>query len=395
MIPEENQGLRLSIEALLENFLVQRKDDPELFREILNHEITIRKFMMTNLGYQLKLDSEVVKLDKVPYFSREWMGIQHFKNELDYVFLMALFASLESKTFDDGFLLSNIIEDVKKFLMDIFEVDWKERHQRESLARALTFAQEVELIKIRDGELASFEKSEQGEVLYESTPLIRYQFRNFSKRMSDFQSTEEMLHDGLDVENPRHTLFRKLYFEPVVFFDELSKEEIDYIQDKSSYQELKDQIESFTFFKLERMYQCLFLGHPERKQNLQQHPSRKHESYIVAQVAYLLVGQLRNMKEKPFGLWEMKNSEFEELLQETRDNFQLGWSSKMRDMTFGKFKQMVLDYMTSWKLATYDEDTLRVTIYPSFIRVIGEYEPELRDYINTENLRRKSNGSRA
>ncbi len=392
MTTEENNGLRVGIEALLENLLVQRKGDSELFREILNNEKIIRKCMMTNFGYQLKLDSEVAKVEKIPYFSREWMGIEHFKDELDYVFLMAVFASLETKTFDDGFLLSNLIDDIRKFLLDIFEVDWKVCHQRESLARALLYAQEVELITVRDGAISDFERSEEGEVLYESTPLIRYLFRNFSIRTEDFHSPREMLLDGLDVDNPRHTLFRKLYFEPVVFFDELTKEEIEYLNDSSNYADMKEQIESFTFFELERLYQCLFLVHPERKLNLHQHPSRKHESYIVAQVAYTLVSQIKNMEEKPFDLIVLKNSEFEHLLQETKNNFQLGWSSKMRETTFTKFKQIVLDYLTSWKLATYDKDTMQITIYPPFIRTIGEYEPELRDYIDTEKLRRKTNG---
>jgi uncharacterized protein (TIGR02678 family) len=395
MITEENHGMRMSIEALLENFLIQRKHDTELFREIISHEKTIRKYLMTNFGYQLKLDSEVAKVEKIPYFSRDWMGIQHFKDELDFIFLMAVFASLETKTFEDGFLLSNLIEDIKKFLLDIYEIDWKVRHQRESLARALLYAQEVELIKVRDGDLTDFEKSEEGEVLYESTPLIRYQFRNFSKRIEDFQGAIDMLLDDLDIENPRHTLFRKLYFEPVVFFHELTNEELEYLNDIYNYDELKEQIEGYTFYELERMYQGIMLVHPERKLNLHQHPSRKHESYIVAQVAYMLVNQLKNMDEKPFNLLELKNSDFEQLLQDTRNHFQLGWSSKMRETTFAKFKQIVVNYMVGWKLATYDDYTMYITIYPSFIRTIGEYEAELRDYIDSENMRRKTqNGNR-
>ena len=396
MIAEENYGLRISLETLLENFLVQRKYDTDIFREIINHEKTIRKYLMTNFGYQLKLDSEVAKLEKIPYFCRDWMGIQTFKDELDYVFLMALFAFLETKTFEDGFLLSNLSEDIKKFLLNIYEIDWKERYQRESLARALMYAQEAELIKVRDGDLTDFEKSEEGEVLYESTPLIRYQFRNFSKRIEDFQDTSDMLLDGLDGENKRHTLFRKLYFEPVVLFSELTNEEMDYLNDKYNYEDLKEQIEGYTFYELERLYEGIMLVHPERKMTLHQHPSRKHESYIVAQIAYMLSHQIQNMKEKPFGLIELKNSEFEQLLQDTKVHFQLGWSSKMREMTLTKFKQMIVNYMVGWKLATYDEDTMYITIYPSFIRSIGEYEADLRDYIDSENIRRKTlNGSRA
>lgn len=394
MMSEENKGLQLGIEALLENFLVQRKDNPEVFREILSSEKMIRKYMVTNFGYQLKLDSETAKLEKIPFFSRDWMGIQSFKNELDYVFLMALFSILETKSFEDGFLLSSIIEDVKIFLLGkdeenlIYEVDWKVKHQRESFSRALLRAQETGLIKLLDGELSSFEKSEEGEVLYQSTSLIRYQFRNFSKKIDSFETTEEMLLDGLDKENVRHSLFRKLYFESVLFFDELSEEEMQYLNDKYNYEDVKQQIELYTFFRLERMYNCICLVQDVRRLNLQQHPSRKHESYIVSQIAYRIVGLLR--EEKPFGLLVLENSRFEDLLKDVIQHFSLGWSSSMRDKTpFSKFKQIILDYMTSWKLASYDDATMKITIYPSMIRTVGEYDADLRDYIDTENIRGK------
>lgn len=390
MMNENKFGLKSAIEALLENFIVQRKDDPDLFREILRNEKIIRKYMINNFGYQIKLESEIAKVEKIPYFGREWMGVQNFKDELDYVFLMALYASLETKTFEDGLLLSSLIDEIKKFLIEIHDVDWKIRYQRESLARALMYAQATGFIRVRDGELSDFEKSEEGEVLYESTSLIRYQFRNLSKRMDDFKTTEEMRFDGLNMENARHTFFRKLYFESVLFFNELSDAELELLNDETNYIDIKTQIEEFTFFRLERMYQCIYLTYSERKLNLQQHPSRKHDSYIVSQVAYMFVQKLINMEEKPFNLVVLRNSEFEELLRETKEYFYLGWSKKMRETTFAKYKKMVLHYMLSWKLADYDDDIMQVTIYPSFIRTIGEYEPELRDFINSEIIKNKN-----
>jgi uncharacterized protein (TIGR02678 family) len=160
-----NEGLQLAIEALMENFIVERRRDTELFRHILNSEKTIRRFVTESFGYQLKLDSDQAKLEKIPYYSREWMGIKEFRDELDYMFLMSILAYLEKKQPEEGFLLSDIVEEVKQFLSDIQSVDWKKRTDRRSFVTAIQFANELNLIYAKDGEIESFEESEEGEVL--------------------------------------------------------------------------------------------------------------------------------------------------------------------------------------------------------------------------------------
>lgn len=394
MIQETNEGIQLAIEALLEKFIVQRKDNPEVFRNIIYNEKKLRLFMSKNFGFQIKLDSDTAKLEKIPYHAKKWMGINTFKNEIDYTFFMALLAILETKSSDDGFLLSSVIEDIKLFLMDIYEVDWKLHYQRESLARALLCTVDLELLRVLDGNISDFEKSEEGEVLYQTTHLIRYMFRNLSKPFHSFGTVEELLFDGLDIENLTHTILRKVYFEPVVFFKELTPEEQDFINDKANYEEMKFNIEHYTGFKLERTYQCLYLTREERKRNLVQHPNISGISNVLLHVANTLAKKIENMEEKPMDLIQLKNSEFESLLKETQHHYALGWSKTMREMPFNKFKEAVIKYATEWKLAEYDDMTMLVTIYPSFIRTIGEYENDLREYIDEFNAKEDSDGSR-
>ncbi|WP_339254327.1 TIGR02678 family protein [Sporosarcina sp. FSL W8-0480] len=378
---DTKEGLVVAIEALLENFLVERSKSIDAFREIRHHEKTIRKFMSFNFGYQLKMDSETIKLEKVPFVARTWMGVESFKDEHDYMFLMAILAILESKSADEGFLLSEIIEETKNFLVDIYEVEWKSLYNRQSFIRALTYAADMRLITVLDGDITDFEKSEEGEVLYRTTSLIRYVFRNVSKPISEFIGVEELLHDGLDMDNPLHTFFRKLYFESVVHFYELTEGEKKYLADEEHYEEIKSAVEHYTNFKLERSYYCYYLINRERKRGLEQHPSFKNESYIVTQVAKVLTERLELMDEKPMGLWLLKNHEFESILKETIDVFSVAWSRKMRETSFAKLKEMVIRYVTDWKLATYDETTMEITIYPPFIRTIGDYDEDLRQYI--------------
>ena len=339
-------------------------------------------FISENFRYLLKIDSETIKLEKVPYFARDWMGIRTFKDELDFVFLMAILAVLESKGADDGFLLSEIIEEVKLFLSDIYEVEWVKHHNRQSFIRALVYASDMKFIVALDGDLSDFDKSEEGEVLYRTTSLIRYMFRNLSKPIRMFKQLNEMLHDGLDKDNPRHTFMRKLYFEPVVFIQELSNKEIEYLNGPQHYEEVKKSIESYTSFRLERSYKCFYLIHRERKRNLEQHPSFKGESFIISHVANTLSKKVAKMAEKPIDLIVLKNKEFEDLLREVYTNYSMGWTKTMREQSFGKFKEMVLRYITGWKLAEYDEITMQLKIYPPFIRTVGEYEEDFRKYID-------------
>ena len=374
-----------AVELLMENFIVQRKNNPEVFRELLRNEKAIRVFMIKNFGYQLKLDSETAKLEKKPYFVRPWMGIETFTNELDYVFLMATLALLEKRIAGDEFAISELIIEVSIFLTGIYETEWKVKHQRESLTRALVYAQDMELIKVMDGNMSDFVNSEEGDVLYVATPLIRYMFRNFSKSLASFESEEEILHDGVNQENVRHSLFRKLYFEPVVFLCELSDKEIKFIEEKENYEDVKYTIEQYTNFELERNYQSLYFVQKERKRTLKQHPSFKHLSYLVSQIANTLLKEIE--QELPIGLLVLKNSKFENLLKKAWTEYSLGWSKANRDMPFNKLKKMVIDYAVEWKLAQYDEDTMELTIYPVFVRTVGEYDPDLREYIDEFNFK--------
>ena len=384
MNSSSNEGIQLAMEFLLENFVVERRRDTEAFREIIYNEKTIREFMAENFGFQLKVDSETAKLEKMPYSAREWMGVGVFNDELDYVFLMAILGVLESKAADDGFLLSEIIEEVKTFLTDIYHVQWKLNHNRQSFVRALTYAENTKLIKILDGNVTDFNNSEDEEVLYQTTSLIRYVFRNLSKPIEMFTRREELIHDGLDVENSKQTFMRKLYFEPVVHKEELSESELLFIEEEENYQTIQQSIEHYTPFQLERSYNCLYLVHRERKRNLEQHPSFKGESFIVSHVAKVLTQRLDSLESKPFGLYTLSYKEFDILLKETYQNYAIGWSSKMRELSFTKYKEMVINYTTEWKLATYDETTMEITFYPPFIRTTGEYEEDLREYIDNQ-----------
>ncbi|OIJ16516.1 TIGR02678 family protein [Anaerobacillus alkalidiazotrophicus] len=376
-----NEGLQLAIEALMENFIVERLNDTEVFRQILNNEKTIRRFVTENFGYQLKLDSDQAKLEKIPYFAREWMGIKEFKDELDYMFLMSILAYLEKKQPEDGFLLSDIIEEVKQFLSDVQSVDWKKRQDRKSFVTAMQFATEINLIYVRDGEIESFEESEKGEVLYFTTSVIRYMFRNFSKRIELLESVEEFLEDGLDIANPHHTLMRKIYFEPVVFFNELTKAERDYLAIHKNFEHFKTILEMYTGFELERSLECFYLVKKERKRYLQQHPHYTNESYIVTQVAKELASRLSVMEEKPLELWVLSDREFEHVLLETKRKNELAWSNGIRQASFSSYKEMVIKYVTEWKLAEYNKVTWDISIYPAFIRTLGEYNEEVKEYI--------------
>lgn len=385
----ENDSLLRGIEALIDNFIVRRDAGPEIFRGIVNNQKFIRKYMMENFGYRLRVDTEIAKLEKIPYYKREWLAIDVFKDELDYALYMALLANLEKKSSDDGFLLSVLIEDVRNFMTDIFEIDWKLRHQRESFARVLLYAQGIGIIRHLDGDIENFRKFENAEVLYRTTNLVKYQFRNLTKPVDSFVSEEELLHDGFDKDNPKHNLFRKLLFEPVVFFNELTEEENDYLM--RNYQHVKMQISQYTPYSIERMFQCVYLVRKEKKNSGCQYPnSRRNISNMVAQVAYTLQQELKNRVEKPMGLLILKNSEFEELLTKVKENFSAAWSTDYRERTtFNGLKYSILKYMLEWKFAEYDEDSMILTIYPVFIRTVGEYDADLRDYIDQENVKRR------
>lgn len=183
------------IQPLLENRWILKKDNPELYYQIKDHNKEISKFLNDKFGYNLIMHPSLVKIEKVPSVPEEWMGIQEFKDIKDYQMFCYILMFLEDKEEEFQFLLSQICEYIQlQFHED--KIDWNVLKTRRQLIRALQYATSIGLITMNDGDEDSFLKNQTGEVLYENLGVSRYYMRNFVfditkyHTIADFQESE-------------------------------------------------------------------------------------------------------------------------------------------------------------------------------------------------------------
>lgn len=183
------------IQPLLENRWILKKDNPELYYQIKDHNKEISKFLNDKFGYNLIVHPSLIKIEKIPSIPEEWMGIQEFKDIKDYEMFCYILMFLEDKEEEFQFLLSQICEYIQLQFSEE-KIDWNVLKTRRQLIRALQYATNIGLITMNDGDEDDFLKNQTGEVLYENLGISRYYMRNFVfditkyNTITDFEESE-------------------------------------------------------------------------------------------------------------------------------------------------------------------------------------------------------------
>src|SRR5699024_12733310 len=73
-----------ALAILFENFWIIREQDPAGYRLIRENEKALRRYISEKFGFSFIIHKDFIKLEKVPFQPRNWMGIQEFQNPRDY-----------------------------------------------------------------------------------------------------------------------------------------------------------------------------------------------------------------------------------------------------------------------------------------------------------------------
>ncbi|MFF2533772.1 TIGR02678 family protein [Brevibacillus sp. NPDC058079] len=382
-----SEAYHKAVTLLLEQYILERKYYPEEYRTILRYERKIRKFFSENFGYKFFVGTESVKLEKVPATVKGWMGFQdELKSPLDYMYLMAVFSYLENKTPEEMFLIGELAEEVREFLKgksddeEIYDVDWKNRSQRLSFVWALKLCQNLDLVKLLDGSEDDFKDSEDARVLYRSTDLIKYYSRALSNPIAEYLHYEDLLQDGLSKDEIKHSLMRKLYFQPVLYIDDLTENEKKYISERGQAERIEQLIEENTLFYLER-YRDVWLLVSENTYNfVHQFPKTQisSEGIAVLHLATIVKEEVsQGSLLKGSYVLELSYSQYEEILLKTKERFSLGWSNKLNQLTLRSLGELLLGFMEEWELAQFNKETYQVKLYSPLVRRTGRYSKEV------------------
>ena len=74
------------IETLLNKRWILKSKEKELYYQVKDEIGTVKKFLTEKLGYQVIVNPYLIKVEKLPAIPEQWMGIQEFKEKLDYIF---------------------------------------------------------------------------------------------------------------------------------------------------------------------------------------------------------------------------------------------------------------------------------------------------------------------
>lgn len=73
-----------ALQELLKRKWILRKEDPDLYNMVRDSVKEIRKFVQEKFGYMIIVTPYLIKLEKIPGYVEEWMGIQEFQSVQEY-----------------------------------------------------------------------------------------------------------------------------------------------------------------------------------------------------------------------------------------------------------------------------------------------------------------------
>lgn len=387
-----------SAEGLLENFWVFRDSDEELYLQIIDYEKDLREYFNEHFRFKLIVKPEFIKLEKVRESHQQWMNVESFQTNRDFVMFYCLLAFLDDRvnqqfTLEDicGAIVSNYPEE------HIIWTGAEGYRNRMSLIRVVRYACELKIMLMIDQDIEGFKSSSQHEVLFEGTSMIKYYIRNFSFSVQSIEIPDStvnhnegirhIINDLHNLQNEekqgirterKHHVYRRLFIEPVVYHNELNEDELEYIKHYNHL--IRDHAERYTHMQFEQYRGNSLLVHEEEYVNASKksYPEAKVISKITIQLGSILKKKIQNKSHdiSKDGSLVFTNVEFRDLVQELKDETGSNWTKTYKDMSMNEFKKELLNYMLMWKLASITEDN-DIIIHDVIARISGEFETNL------------------
>lgn len=375
------------LEILLENYWIIKDEDKELYYRIKDSLPGFKSFLTEKLGYHIIVNPYVIKLEKLPGVSEEWMGIEGFESPMEYVFLCLLLMFLEDRGRDEQFVLSSITEFIQGNYPGEEKVDWTLFRHRRCLIKVLRFAADIGMIKVDDGDDSKFTSDESSEVLYESTGLSRYFVRNFSINILNCSSYRDIENEDLvDIDRDRgivrrQRVYRRLVMSPVIY--NTGAEDMDYAYIKNFKGMLENDMEKYLEVPLHVHRNGALLLIPEKSGFKGCFPQNKTISDIVLQMNCLIRELVKKntvaLQRDDTAILSM--AYFESLINRVRDENRDGWSKEYREMGLESLNSEIISYMKCFNMIEVINEGREIKIMPLCGKIAGCYPKDFIEAI--------------
>lgn len=285
------------LKTLLDNYIIVKEDNRDLYYEIKDNIKNYKTFIQEKLGYDIIIHPDFIKLEKFPGVVEDWMGINEFKDKLDYCLFMALIMFLEDKDKEEQFVLSQLLDYIN-VNFELEKIDWTVYSNRRALVRVLKFAEKLRIIKVNEGEDDGFAENEKAEVLYENTGISKYIVRNFPIDISNAKSYRDFINftwDTIDEQKGivrRHRVYRRLVMSPVMYNNGVDDQDFYYLKNYKST--IENDLEKNLGWRLHAHKEAALIVLDENERIEEMFPNISTISDIVLCLNKLILQKLSN-----------------------------------------------------------------------------------------------------
>lgn len=369
------------LEVLLSKRWILKNRDKELYYQLKDEIGKSRDFLTEKLGYQAIVTPNLIKLEKIPAYAQNWMGIQEFSDHLEYIFLCMILMFLEERDLGEQFVLSMLTEYIQGNIKEE-QIDWTIYSYRRHLVKVMKYCVKVGILEIDDGSEDNFMKSDEGEVLYQNTGASRYFMKNFSRDISDYQKQEDFLKEewiGMNEDRGiirRQRVYRSLLMSPGIYLNDDTEEDFAYVRHYRGM--IQEELNRFFDCELQVHKTSAFLVMGEDSNLGKSFPEENTLSDIVLLWCGLFRQKINDGDiEVPIGEdIVISTQQFVAISEECKRRYGNGWIKTYREMTMGEFCNKLKEYMIIMEMIKeiYDQ----IMIYPIVGKVEGCYPKDFK-----------------
>ena len=369
------------LEILLSKRWILKDREKELYYQLKDEIGKSRDFLTEKLGYQAIITPNLIKLEKIPAYAQNWMGIQDFSDHLEYIFLCMILMFLEDRDAGEQFVLSMLTEYIQANIKEE-QIDWTIYSYRRHLVKVMKYCVKIGILEIDDGSEDSFMKSDEGEVVYQNTGSSRYFMKNFSRDISDYQSQEDFLKEewiGMNEDRGiirRQRVYRSLLMSPGIYLNDDTEEDFAYVRHYRGM--IEEELNRFFDCELQVHKTSAFLIMGEDSNLGRSFPEENTLSDIVLLWCNLFRQKIADGSiEVPAGEdIVISRQQFLTISEECKRQYGSGWIKTYREMTMGEFCKKLKEYMIFMEMIMEKYD--QIIVYPIVGKVAGCYPKDFK-----------------
>ena len=365
-----------ALEVLLSKRWILKSRDRELYYSVRDELPKFKSFLIEKLGFQVVVNSYLIKLEKIPAVAENWMGIKEFSDKMEYVIFMTVLMFLEEKDMGEQFVLSELTEYIQT-TVEVESIDWTVYRSRKYLVKVMKYLVSEGILEINDGNEEDFQKDSISEVLYENTGVSRNFVKNFTRDISNFKGMADF-YDGdfIDTDEDRgivrrQRVYRKLLLSAGLYRNENTEEDFNYIRNFRGI--IANDFEGLFDCNLHIHKSSAYLVINEGSRLGRAFPEESTLSDIVLLVNDLILNRIGENKLTP-AVDEsiiLSLESFNELIEEAKRLYGNGFAKTYRDMTTKEICSVVTEYMLELGFIEYIGNDVKIN--PIVGKVAGRY----------------------